>query len=373
MKITDKIAQTSSRTYSRDGYLIVPAKLSKLGIFDYLGSELGEKTDEVRKVKRTEDSLFSNETINSFEGAPITLGHPQTDVNSSNWKELAVGNVRNVRREDDYLVADAWIYDERAIQTIEKYGIEEVSCGYQSEAIPIRDDTADYELSPMKGNHVALVANGRCGVDCKLADEEIPIMSKAKKVLDSILGSFGIKLTDEQVKKLDEELGQEEKKEDSESQPDEEKKQDSEEEPKQDNEEYKKQDEESEQAKTSNEEALKAENEQLKAKIASLEEALKAQQSETETEKTLGDAKSVFKSVDFADSNTVRKVHEKAVLAVKLADEKSIKGMSDAELKGLYFAAKKIAQHSGNTELGKVLLGDTAPLKNDLNRYRQGL
>ena len=133
------------RTFTKDGYLVVPATLSKVGVFDYLASELGESGNEIKKVARTESSLFSDETIQSFEGMPLTLGHPKEDVNARNWKDLAVGTVRNVKRDGDMLAGEAWIYDERAITTIQQQGIDELSCGYSCGVKPSLQDGVDFE------------------------------------------------------------------------------------------------------------------------------------------------------------------------------------------------------------------------------------
>lgn len=379
MNITDKVAQTSSRIYSQDGYLIVPAKLSKIGVFDYLAHELGEGGYEVKKVKRSEASLFSDETINSFEGVPITLGHPKENVTSKNWKSLAVGNVRNVKREGDYLVGEAWVYDENAIQTIEKYGIEEVSCGYQSEIKALDDSVeADYELLPMLGNHVALVANGRCGSTCKLADEEISIMTKVRQFLDSFLGNFGIKLTDEQAKKLDEEIDKEEKKDEEKNTSTSDKK-DDDKTKKADESEEKKKDEASDKDKKTDEakgdaddlEALEIENKQLKAKLDKVQDEFKKYQDRSKLDLALIDAQAVFKDIDFKDANTVRHVHEKVILTTNLIDANGLLNMSDEAVSGLYFAAKRIKSLERSQKIGEALLSDSnAVVVNNLNRYK---
>ena len=68
MKFTDSTTQAKThRTITKDGFLVVPATISKVGVFDYLASELGLKEDGIKKVARTEKSLFSDETIKSFE------------------------------------------------------------------------------------------------------------------------------------------------------------------------------------------------------------------------------------------------------------------------------------------------------------------
>lgn len=101
-----------------------------------MATELGEQGSGVKKVARTEQSLFTDATIASFEGMPITLGHPTEDVTAKNWKQLAVGSVRNVKRDGDMLAGEAWIYDENAIKQIQEKGIEELSCGYSCDVFP---------------------------------------------------------------------------------------------------------------------------------------------------------------------------------------------------------------------------------------------
>lgn len=204
MRLTDK-AQTT-RSFTKDGFLVVPATLSKLGVFEYHNKELGKDGEGIQRLARTEKSLFTDETIRSFENAPITVGHPEDDVTAENWKQLAVGSVRNVRRDGEHLAGEAWIYDAAAIKQIQQFGIKELSCGYRSELLPSQEQGVDFEMSPMIGNHIAIVADGRCGESCKLADEQKgqSKMSATRKFLDAILGAFGTKLSDEQAKAVEE-------------------------------------------------------------------------------------------------------------------------------------------------------------------------
>lgn len=204
MRLTDK-AQTT-RSFTKDGFLVVPATLSKLGVFDYHNKELGKDGEGIQRLARTEKSLFTDETIRSFENAPITIGHPDDDVTAENWKQLAVGSMRNVRRDGEHLAGEAWIYDANAIKQIQQFGINELSCGYRCDILPSQEQGVDFEMAPMIGNHIAIVADGRCGESCKLADEQKgqSKMSATRKFLDAILGAFGTKLSDEQAKAVEE-------------------------------------------------------------------------------------------------------------------------------------------------------------------------
>ena len=57
-------------------------------------------------VVRDEAEVFDERSIASFEGAPVTLRHPAGRVDPTNWNDLAVGHVQNVRRQGEVLVAD---------------------------------------------------------------------------------------------------------------------------------------------------------------------------------------------------------------------------------------------------------------------------
>ncbi|MFC1135738.1 DUF2213 domain-containing protein [Pasteurella multocida] len=363
MKFTDK--GSSQRAVTKDGYLVVPATISKVGVFEYNASELGLQETAVKKVARTENSLFSDRTLASFEGVPLTIGHPEQGVNAKNWKDLSVGVVRNVKRVGDTLAAEAWVYDENAIKLIQDEGIEELSCGYDCDIVTTTVQDADFEMSPMIGNHVAIVAKGRCGPTVKFADEDKTIMSKSVKFLDALLGAFGIKLSDEQKQKVEEE----EKKEEGEKQPSSkpetkpekpvEKGEDGEKKPK-------------EKTKV-NDAALVQENEQLKAQIKELQDAQKSTEEESKRTALLADAKVHFADVTFADKATVREIQQSAVVSTGIFTEDEAKKLSDEEMAGAYIATKATAKKLADQNLGRVLIGDTKPVQRfDFNSYNEG-
>ena len=349
MKFTDNTAQAKTqRTITKDGFLVVPATISKVGVFDYLATELGLKEDGIKKVARTEKSLFSDETIKSFENATLTVGHPKDGVNAKNWKQLSVGVVRNVKRVGDELTAEAWIYDESAIKTVQENGVEQLSCGYDCDIKPSTVQDADFEMSPMIGNHVAIVAKGRCGGSVKLADEDKTIMGKTAKILDAFLGAFGIKLSDEQKKQIEEEekSGGEEGKE---------QKAETSTEPKEKQPENKKEDDVE---KEELEKRLKAKDEE----IQQLKEAQAKRDAEVKQAAVLADAKTAFKEVNFADNATVREIQESAVVAQGIFTKDEAAKLSDEEISGAYQTAKAVvAKLAGERKsLGSILLGDAA-------------
>lgn len=128
-------------------------------------------------VRRTPDEVFSEQTIASFEGMAVTIGHPK-DFNGNiifvtpqNWRQLANGHIQNVRRGDgdksDLLVADVIAKTPEAIEAVDN-GDDEVSCGYDADYRQISPGVA--EQYAITGNHLALVPNGRAGSRCALGD-----------------------------------------------------------------------------------------------------------------------------------------------------------------------------------------------------------
>lgn len=355
MNFTDKSG--TQRTFTKDGYLVVPATLSKVGVFDYLATELGEQGSGVKKVARTEQSLFTDATIASFEGMPITLGHPTEDVTAKNWKQLAVGSVRNVKRDGDMLAGEAWIYDENAIKQIQEKGIEELSCGYSCDVLPSQLQDADFEMSPMIGNHIAIVAKGRCGNSVKIADEGIK-MGKNRRFLDQLLGAFGIKLTDDQAKKVDET----EQPEDGEKPAEGEKTQTEKTTPS-----GEKTPEDKEQETDKDKEKPSVKDEALAKELVELRAENQRLKDTAVRAAVLAEAKAVNSNLTFADSDTVRQIQEKVILDSGMMNVDTLKTFNDDQVKGVYESAKAVMQKLNDKALGATILKDSQSINTGIN------
>ncbi|ETD72963.1 hypothetical protein V757_01065 [Pelistega indica] len=360
MRFNDKAnSSISQRKMTRDGYLVVPASISRIGVFDYLDTELSVGTkEEIKKVARTERSLFSDETIKSFDGAPITIGHPSGSVRAENWKQLSVGNIRNVKREGDVLTAEAWIYDADAIKLVQDGQLEELSCGYDCDLLDSTDPCADFEMSPMLGNHVAIVAKGRCGGSVKLADKEIN-MSKSVNFLDTLLGAFGIKLSDEQKQKVEEEEKKEAGVPSDEGKPED------------GTPEEKKSDDKPEDDPESDEEKKKpVKDADMASEIAALRKQLADEKAERHAEKlrsaVLADAQSSFPTIKIVDSDNARSIREKAIIESGLYETQALKTLSDEAVTAVYEVAKKHSVKDVNAGVGKAIVTDSKPEANTM-------
>lgn len=193
------------RSLTPEGFLLCEGvPIARTGTQDYAYFELPglEAKDGVIVAERGADVLFSAETIASFEGKPITIGHPPDFVSPSNWRVVAVGVVFNVRRgegaQSELMLADLLIMDAEAIRRVQEDGpeaLDEVSNGYDADYEQIAPGRA--RQVTIVGNHVALVKNARCGPVCSIGDSNdafetgvTTMTTKTKALLDKLRKAF---------------------------------------------------------------------------------------------------------------------------------------------------------------------------------------
>ncbi len=148
-----------------EGYLYcLNVPIARTGKQPYLRRELGLDGEGIVQVIRTPEEVFSKAAIASFEGMPVCDDHPFSDVDSSNITAYGKGHVQNVHRgtapDDDLLFADIVITHEDLIDAV-LAGKREISCGYKCDYCE-GDDGNIYQQA-IRGNHVAVVDNGRAG------------------------------------------------------------------------------------------------------------------------------------------------------------------------------------------------------------------
>lgn len=168
---TERLSPHIGRT--PEGYLLCrDVPISRVGEFEYTPIEAGIRGKGGKVIlTRSAEELFNPETIASFEGKPVVIGHDRF-ADPSNWRQIAVGIVKNVRQgadsEKGLLLADLLLTDEKGIDLVEKGGLREVSCGYDSMTVDDGDGRGHQE--GIVGNHVALVSRARCGSVCSVRD-----------------------------------------------------------------------------------------------------------------------------------------------------------------------------------------------------------
>lgn len=224
--------QLSEHMYETpEGFLVcVDVPIARIGEYVYKNNEVpveGGK-DGIVKILRDEDQVFSDATIKSFEGKPVTINHPDDFVTPENWKELSHGNLQNVHRGEgnrsDLLISDIIITTEDAIKLV-KSGLRQVSCGYDAQYEQIEPGLG--KQKDIVGNHLALVVKGRAGNRCAIMDtactccgncsckthindkeEEIKMDKKSKNGVKDVLKRIFPKLNLDSVKDEDLEMGE---------------------------------------------------------------------------------------------------------------------------------------------------------------------
>ena len=177
-KISERIAKTP------EGFLICQdVPISRTGYQEYLASELMDNPVNKHKiipVYRPAKEVFDPRSLASFEGKPVTNEHPDEDVTPENYQRYSCGHVQNVHvgngEDANKVLADLYITDPTLIRLIED-GKREISCGYYAEEH--KDDTGKLCQVKIRGNHVAVVRNGRAGKTVCIRDKH-PYKGKSR-------------------------------------------------------------------------------------------------------------------------------------------------------------------------------------------------
>lgn len=150
-----------------NGFLRAEGYLTRTGIFDYRRAD-----GSVKRELRLPEEILSHETLDSLAMVPITNEHPPELLTADNSKKYAVGTVgESVRADDGFVRSSLILTDAQAIAEVEA-GKRELSCGYtlDLDETPGEWNGQRYDAIQrnVRGNHVAIVANGRAGEACAI-------------------------------------------------------------------------------------------------------------------------------------------------------------------------------------------------------------
>lgn len=181
MQITVQDRQTykiTQREFTDEGFLRVPGKVARTGIQQYLACELGLDGDPNRivNVYRPEEEVFAADSLASYDSSDITLQHPDTLVDSSNYSRTVKGVVRGpgVRTDDDWVQCNLIVKAKDAVDAI-MAGTCELSAGYTAtydDTPGIAPDGTPYQFrqTNIRINHVAVVDRARAGSSARIFD-----------------------------------------------------------------------------------------------------------------------------------------------------------------------------------------------------------
>ena len=171
----------TNRSYDADGRLhIARSRISHASVNDYMGAEIPSGTQSHNLQSGTRYGVYRDRdelarAAPTFERVPI-YGYSHTDKFDKLDRQRIIGTTgSNVTMDDDgFLVADITIWEKDAIGRIERGEIVELSCGYRYELDPTPGtlDNKPYVgiMRNIRGNHVALVKQGRAGHEVRVGD-----------------------------------------------------------------------------------------------------------------------------------------------------------------------------------------------------------
>lgn len=189
-----------SKNIDRNGFWFIPHNpISKVGIFDYLGSSISDECEpnKVYKVFRSGETLLASVPTWDNPPKPFINDHEMLGEGFAEIDDRPVqGVITNPHYEDGVLYADITVYSEKLKEAIEN-GKKELSLGYfckfEKKSGIYDGEPYDYEQIDMVGNHIALVDAGRCGSDVKVFDHKCVMDSfditpeGLKKECDSVI------------------------------------------------------------------------------------------------------------------------------------------------------------------------------------------
>jgi len=190
---------------TQDGFLVANARIARTGIQLYTGHEVGLPDREVVRVYRPPEEVFDRKAMRSMAMLPITLNHPPSMVDSTNWKQYAIGDTgEDVVRDGECVRVPMIIKDAKAIEAYEKDGVRELSVGYGCELKWGRGETPNGEIydakqTAIRGNHLAVVPAARGGSLLRIGDDQQGASEMAKLLIDGQAIEFSTELAAKHV------------------------------------------------------------------------------------------------------------------------------------------------------------------------------
>lgn len=177
MKFTDR-SSVGAVKETQEGYLVATSRVARTGVQQYLASELGDIATaagfnpmDVVRVYRHADEVFHKDSLATITRLPITIDHPKENVTADNWSQLAVGEIGDAySTEPEWVVVNPMLKDKRGVNAA-RTTHKEFSMGYTADIIVARDGIqADFEISNIRYNHLALVPAARAGHEARIGD-----------------------------------------------------------------------------------------------------------------------------------------------------------------------------------------------------------
>src|ERR1044072_8789161 len=201
-------ASKSARNYDLNGWFEIKGNpLSKVGVFDYSGAQVGAPPADhgkIYKVFRPAEELANPETLASFRLTPLINDHAMLGEGFTDAENKGGDGVigEDVYCSDRVLRGNIKVFSKTLGEDIKK-GKTELSCGYRCTydfpAGSWNGQVYDVIQRNIRGNHVALVDEGRMGPDVSVLDhlvftvdakETTSVDEELKKLLAPVMDSL---------------------------------------------------------------------------------------------------------------------------------------------------------------------------------------
>jgi hypothetical protein len=168
----------TAKEYDINGWAEIKGNpISKVGVFPYTGAQIDPQLEPntIYHVYRPEEELANQETIDSFKLVPWTDEHTMIGDGMTPAEKKGIHGVtgEDVFFEDGYLKANIKIFSDKLANLIQE-GKKELSIGYRClyELTPGVYNGIQYDAIQrnIRGNHLALVEEGRSGKDVAVLD-----------------------------------------------------------------------------------------------------------------------------------------------------------------------------------------------------------
>lgn len=159
-----------------DGRIAAVARFARSGVYTYNGSEVGRPDLSTVNVYRPDTEVFDQAAMASFAHKAITVGHPSQAVTADNWSANSVGWTEGkIARDGEFVEIPLMLADASAVRAYESGEARELSAGYTSDLVwgdGVAPDGSAYQatMRTIRGNHIALVPQGRAGSSCRIGD-----------------------------------------------------------------------------------------------------------------------------------------------------------------------------------------------------------
>lgn len=199
----------SKRVFDDNGWMCVQDNpITKVGVFPYLGSEIGApEPDRVYRVYRPAEELQKQDTLDSFKLLPFVDEHAPLGSKGIPAEKKGIQGMigEQVYFDPPYVRANIKVLSDSAIATIGGGKIElspGYTCRYEFTPGVFDGEAYDAIQRDIRGNHLALVTEGRTGSDVAVQDHKPGSLRSGEIITIDTAELIPMEFTPEQLEQL---------------------------------------------------------------------------------------------------------------------------------------------------------------------------